>query len=152
MTMTYKEPETPERPFKLGDIVEVLDRDHNVLSIAGVVAAGPRRVKTTCGRSWTQAGWWAGDQVYPFPSIRLLPESDIKISSGVRVLVKPDARGPAGCRLKDACRVGEVLKADGATALVRLDATGQKGAVERWLDVDVLFVLNRVVCEEKVRE
>lgn len=144
MNLTYKEPVTPERPFKLGDIVEVLDRGHNVLSIAEVVAAGPRRIKTTCGRSWTQAGWWVGEQAYPFPSIRLLPESNIKIAPGVRVLVKPDARGPGGCRMKDACRNGEVIKLDGKTAaFVRLAATSQKSAVERWLSVDVLFALDQ---------
>lgn len=141
MSLTYKEPIAPERPFKLGDIVEVLDREHNVLSIASVIAAGPRRVKTTCGRSWTQAGWWAGDGAYPFPSIRLLPESAIKIATGVRVLVKPDARGPGGCRLKDACRIGEVLSVNGDSAFVRLEATAQKSTVERWLDGRVLFVL-----------
>lgn len=149
-TMKYKEPAAPARPFKLGDLVEVLDRDHNVLSIAGVTAAGPRRVKTTCGRSWTQAGWWVGEQAYPFPSIRLLLESNIKISPGVRVLVRPDARGPGGCRLKDACRRGEVGKLDAERrALVRLEATSQKSAVERWLDVDVLFALNQSTARER---
>lgn len=141
MKLTYKEPVVPERPFKLGDIVEVLDREHNVLSFVGVVAAGPRRVKTTCGRSWTQGGWWAGDRAYPFPSIRLLPESEIKIAAGVRVLVRPDARGPGGFRLKDACRIGEVLEMNGATAFVRLEANNQKSQVERWLDIGTLFPL-----------
>jgi len=141
INLTYKEPVVPERPFKLGDIVEVLDRDHNVLSFSGVVAAGPRRVKTTCGRSWTQGGWWAGDQPYPFPSIRLLPEGEIKIAPGVRVLVRPDARGPGGFRLKDACRIGEVLTVEGNMAFVRLEATSQKSLVERELDVSILFPL-----------
>lgn len=143
--MTYEVPETPERPFKPGDIVEVLNSNHKVIAITGVVKAGPRRVKTTCGRSWTQSGWWAADQVrlYSFPSIRLLEGGNAKIAPGVRVLVKPDARGPAGCRLKVASRTGQILELNGTTAFVRLDELGQTKAIERWLDVDMLFVLKQ---------
>lgn len=141
--MTYAVPEAPARLFKSGDIVEVLNRDHKVIAIAGVVKAGPRRVKTTCGRSWTQEGWWAADRAYPFPSIRLLQGGDATIAPGVRVLVKPDARGPGGCRLKAGGRTGQVLDVNGVTAFVRLDESSQMKAAERWLDIDVLFVLKQ---------
>lgn len=71
--LTYKEPVPPPRPFKRGDMVEVLDRDHTVLSQQRVREATKNYVTTECGRIWTQGGWWVGedDRAWPFPSIRL---------------------------------------------------------------------------------
>lgn len=71
--LTYKQPITPTRSFKVGDVVDVLDREHKVLSQRKVVMASGRIVKTDCGRIWKQSGWWIGDddRSWPFPSIRL---------------------------------------------------------------------------------
>lgn len=69
--LTYKTPETPHRPFAVGDVVDVLDRNHAVISQQRVVLASGRIVGTECGRLWKQNGWWMGeDQAWPFPSIR----------------------------------------------------------------------------------
>lgn len=70
-SLTYKEPVTPTRAFAIGDEVEVLDRAHVVLSTQKVVSVRVGRVKTSCGRSWDQRGWWIGEErAWPFPSIR----------------------------------------------------------------------------------
>lgn len=72
MDLTYIPPKAPPRPFAKGDTVEVLDRNHRVLSRQLVVRAGPKVVRTGCERRWTQKGEWLGeDRAWPFPSIRL---------------------------------------------------------------------------------
>lgn len=73
----YTPTEPPSTPFALGDVVDVLDRDHAVISRQTVTKASKRRVTTSCGRTWTQQGeWFDGQRGYPFPSIR-------KTTSGV---------------------------------------------------------------------
>lgn len=71
MTLTYVAPTKPSRPFKRGDIVDVMDRDGKRLSTYKITHASKRRVLTDCGRSWDQRGWWLGaNGSYPFPWIR----------------------------------------------------------------------------------
>lgn len=71
--LTYKAPIPPPRQFRPGDIVEVLDREHHILSQQKVVMASGRICKTECGRIWAQDGWRIDDDDTrrPFPSIRL---------------------------------------------------------------------------------
>lgn len=70
--LEYVPPTPPPRPFAKGDVVEVLDREGRVLSRQDVTRAGPRVVRTGCGRRWRQDGWWIGEErAWPFPSIRL---------------------------------------------------------------------------------
>jgi hypothetical protein len=72
--LTYKEPLPPSRPFAVGDVVEVLDRQHNVLSKQMIVKANAAGVATECGRHWTKNGWFRGEiRIWPFPSIRHAP-------------------------------------------------------------------------------
>lgn len=71
MSLTYKVPEPPGRPFRKGDIVETLDRNGGVMGTEVVVYAGPKIVRTKDGRRWNQDGWWVGEIAWPFPSIRL---------------------------------------------------------------------------------
>lgn len=71
MTLTYKVPKPPKTPFQRGEMVEVLDREHKVISTQKVIYAGKRIVRTACGRRWdAKSGWWIGDEAWPFPSIR----------------------------------------------------------------------------------
>jgi hypothetical protein len=72
--LTYIPTEAPSRPFAIGDVVEVLTRDHRVVGEQTISIVGARRIKTSCGRSWTLGGEWTNDggrTGYPFPSIRL---------------------------------------------------------------------------------
>ena len=70
MTLTYIPPTKPSRPFKVGDIVDTMDREHNRMGTVKVVRAGPRIVKTSCGRTWSPRGWYVGHNEWPFPWIR----------------------------------------------------------------------------------
>ncbi len=70
--LTYKRPQTPTRKFRVGDVVETLHRDGTPMETVRVVYAGPRVVRTSCGRRWDQRGWWfPGPNAWPFPTIRL---------------------------------------------------------------------------------
>lgn len=78
--LTYIPTDAPSRPFAVGDEVEVLDRRGIALSVQTVTKAGPRRIKTTCGRSWTPDGEWTDGRLsYPFPSIRLVAPSNAEV-------------------------------------------------------------------------
>jgi hypothetical protein len=69
--LTYIPTPPPPTPFTVGDKVEVLDREHAVLSVETVTKVFTRKVKTSCGREWTLDGeWFDGSAGYPFPSIR----------------------------------------------------------------------------------
>lgn len=69
----YVPAEPPPRPFKKGDRVEVLDREHTVLSVVSVQKVTRTRVVTDCGRWWNLEGCWLGeDGAYQWPSIRLI--------------------------------------------------------------------------------
>jgi len=70
--LIYKEPERPLRPFRPGDTIEVLDREHLVIGRQKVVMASGRICKTECGRIWRQDGWRIDndDIPRPFPWIR----------------------------------------------------------------------------------
>lgn len=72
--LTYKPPLKPKRPFKTGDVVEVIDRDHKVIGTQKIVSVGLQLAKTECGRKWRLDGWrWADKKAWPFPSIRHAP-------------------------------------------------------------------------------
>jgi len=75
--LTYKVPVPPLRQFRPGDVVEVLDREFNVIGRQKVVMASGRICKTECGRIWAQDGWRIDDDNTrrPFPSIRLAVRS-----------------------------------------------------------------------------
>lgn len=77
INLTYKIPIPPPRQFRPGDIVEVLDRDHRVLSRQKVVIASGRMCITECGRVWAQDGWRIDSENVrrPFPSIRLVEKA-----------------------------------------------------------------------------
>lgn len=69
--LTYIPTEVPAAAFKVGDQVEVLDRNHKVIGEQTIKAVLKTRVKTNCGRAWTKEGeWFDGQCSYPFPSIR----------------------------------------------------------------------------------
>ena len=70
--LTYKPAKKSKQPFKTGDIVEVIDRDHVPISRQKVVSVGLQLVKTECGRKWRvyDGSRWADGKVWPFPSIR----------------------------------------------------------------------------------
>jgi hypothetical protein len=70
--LPYKTFRAPKRPFVKGDWVAVKDREGKLLSTQRVVRAGPRVVRTECGRRWTQRGWYLGEtRARPFPTIHL---------------------------------------------------------------------------------
>lgn len=75
--MTYVQPTKPSRPFKRGDLVDAMDREGNRMSTVRVVRAGKRIVRTSCGRTWSQRGWWIGEQEWPFPWIRHSRRKDV---------------------------------------------------------------------------
>lgn len=77
MTLFYTPTDPPPRPFAVGDEVETLDRDHNVMETVKVTRVTSRRVYTSCGRRWSLDGLWHdGNRAYPFPSIRLVRSDD----------------------------------------------------------------------------
>lgn len=74
--LTYIPPIPPSRPFKVGDVVEVMSRNHDVLSTQTIaqVLEGPGTVCTKDGRTWALDGRARDGQqgaTYPFPWIRL---------------------------------------------------------------------------------
>ena len=71
MALIYRVPAKPSRPFVVGDLVDVMDSEAQVLSTRRVVRAGKYTCKTNCGRTWMQTGWFkATNGVWPFPWIR----------------------------------------------------------------------------------
>lgn len=69
--LTYVPAEAPARPFKVGDLVDVIDREGKVMSTREVTKKEDSDVLTDCGRWWTRSGWWIGDcRAWPFPTIR----------------------------------------------------------------------------------
>jgi hypothetical protein len=73
MSLTYV-PTVNTRPFRVGETVLVLDREGKVISRQTVKRINKRTVETGCGRLWSLAGEYVGDNgVWPFPSIT--PES-----------------------------------------------------------------------------
>lgn len=69
--MTYVRPTKPSRPFVVGDLVDVMDRDGRRLSTRRVVRVSRSTCKTDCGRTWMQNGYWKGESgEWPFPWIR----------------------------------------------------------------------------------
>lgn len=88
-TLRYKPAVPPSRIFRVGDTVDVLDRDHDVIGATQVVSVTTRAVYTSCGRAWEFDGRWRSvGGAWPFPSIRLQGEaemaSDIKAPQGLR--------------------------------------------------------------------
>ena len=78
MDLTYKEFDPPSHPFKMGDVVVVVDREGVALSEQKIAKVLAKTVKTACGREWTKdRGWYVGDtRAWPFPTIRL--REDVK--------------------------------------------------------------------------
>jgi hypothetical protein len=71
VSLTYIPPTRPSRPFKTGDIVDTMDREHGRMETVKVVRATRYYVRTSCGRRWTYLGYWVGENgVWPFPWIR----------------------------------------------------------------------------------
>lgn len=71
MGLTYVMPKPPSRPFRRGDLVDTFDREGKRMETVQVVRAGPRIVRTSCGRTWSPRGRYLGSQEWPWPSIRL---------------------------------------------------------------------------------
>ncbi|MGF6440197.1 hypothetical protein [Paraburkholderia youngii] len=70
-TLAYIPTPAPATPFAVGETVEVLDREHVVLSVQTIKKVTRKKVKTDCGREWMLDGeWFDGESSYPFPSIR----------------------------------------------------------------------------------
>lgn len=71
-TLTYKPAKRTKRPFKVGDTVEVIDRDHKVIGTQKIVSVGLQLAKTKCGRRWRiyDGARWADGKAWLFPSIR----------------------------------------------------------------------------------
>lgn len=79
--MTYVEPDPLTRPFKKGDIVQVMNSDGSVCGDDHkVVYVGKKVVRIEDGRKYRATdGWWIGNHgAYPFPWLRLKPESNGK--------------------------------------------------------------------------
>lgn len=71
--MTYKEPVKPKRPFRRGDAVQVMNRDHTVCGGPYMVKSVTKKVATIeDGRKYQQAnGYWIGENgAWPFPWLR----------------------------------------------------------------------------------
>lgn len=76
MSCKYIKPTAPDRPFKKGDFVEVMNGDHSI-------CGGPYRVthavksfaRIADGREFRQSdGYWIGNNgAYPFPWLRHQP-------------------------------------------------------------------------------
>lgn len=64
------------RPFAVGDVVEVLDSRAFVCGRARIAKVRKTFVQTEDGREWTpDKGWWIGDtQAWPFPTIQHCPD------------------------------------------------------------------------------
>lgn len=74
--LTYVDPPKPTRPFRVGDAVDVVDRNGGAIGQQRVISVKGRAVTTDCGREWTKDGWWKGERdAWPFPSIRLATPS-----------------------------------------------------------------------------
>ena len=71
-TLTYVVPAKPSRPFVVGDLVDVMDRDGRYVSTHRVVRVSKSTCRTDCRRTWMQKnGYWKGESgSWPFPWIR----------------------------------------------------------------------------------
>ena len=70
--LTYVPCVPPARPFAVGDVVEIINRNGTVIGEERIVATGSRGVRTKGGRQWDLSGQWSdGSRSWPFPSIRL---------------------------------------------------------------------------------
>lgn len=70
--LTYKPAKKAKRQFRVGDTVDVLDREHAVISQRKIVSVGLQLAVTDCGRKWCiyDGARWANKRAWPFPSIR----------------------------------------------------------------------------------
>jgi hypothetical protein len=71
--LVYVPHETPSRPFKKGDRVELIDSEGAALSVLTVRRAARKVVHVSDGRRFTPDGRWIGasGKAWPFPTIRL---------------------------------------------------------------------------------
>lgn len=70
---TYKPHVPPKRPFRVGDIVQLVDsQGGSVGDPKRIVRIQATTVKTDCGRTYMKDGRWYSDRrPWPFPWIRL---------------------------------------------------------------------------------
>lgn len=81
--MTYIEPPQLQRPFKRGDSVQVMNRDHTICGTDHrVVYAGKNVVRIEDGRRYRATdGWWIGSNgTWPFPWLRHTPPGRVQLS------------------------------------------------------------------------
>jgi hypothetical protein len=69
---TYQPNIAPKRPFRRGDVVELVDSQGFVCGTKKIVRIQATTVKTDCGRTYMKDGRWYSDRrPWPFPWIRL---------------------------------------------------------------------------------
>jgi hypothetical protein len=68
----YKPHVPPKRPFRRGDLVELMDSQGDVVGTKKIVRVQAITVRTDCGRTYMKDGRWYSDRrAWPFPWIRL---------------------------------------------------------------------------------
>ena len=71
-TLYYTPTDPPKQPFRCGDVVDTFDRNGVAMERVIVTYAGPKVVRTSCGRRWNQKGeWFPDDRAWPFPTIQV---------------------------------------------------------------------------------
>jgi hypothetical protein len=74
-TLEYTPSLPPPRPFKPGDVVDVMNRDHKVVGMQVIASIDEGRglIETRDGRQWMPDGRWSDGLVgYDFPWIRFI--------------------------------------------------------------------------------
>ncbi len=123
LNLTYIPTSPPTTPFVIGDKVEVLDREHAVLSVETVTKVFKRKIKTSCGREWTLDGaWFDGEASYPFPSIR---KHDTPLALQPLEAKPSTASGETDLRevLKQRVEAGETIFITGGGSSAGLEST-----------------------------
>jgi hypothetical protein len=77
----YKEHEPPPRPFKVGDVVELIDSQGTACGTMNVSRAGPKIVRVKDGRRYVHGDgrWFSDGRAWPFPWIRLSNDGEAKL-------------------------------------------------------------------------
>lgn len=71
----YKPSKPPPRPFRVGDVVELVDGQGLACGTKRIIRIQATTVRTDCGRTYTKDGRWYSDRrAWPFPWIRLSPQ------------------------------------------------------------------------------
>lgn len=77
--LTYQVPPRLRRPFRVGEVVAICDREGISMSRFVVAKVGPKVVRLRGDNRSFRAtdGWWIGERrVWPFPSLRQLRKSE----------------------------------------------------------------------------